>query len=279
MNFTVLTALLFFIAILNLCNPTTACQDYGSKLNEEIDLRRPIWNIAHMVNHHYELDHYLSTGANAIEADLQFHPNGTLREFYHGHPCDAGRACSRRDSVPVYLEALRSRSTPDSHLFKEDFILFYIDLKTDTLDSDESKRLAGQSLGDALLDHLFHSRDSQLRIIVEVKSLSDEPLLESFIAEFESRRASELFKDRIGFDVGRESNHAGIRKMYRRLKIRNAWQSRRVTYWMDQVNVIANHRRAIQSLIDRRDAPSWKAYQKVCIWTIDLEDNLHAAIE
>lgn len=73
---------------------------------------RPFYNIAHMVNSIKEIDYYLSKGANAIEADVTFEPNGTVSYTYHGIPCDCFRHCSESEDFVKYIRYIRTITVP-----------------------------------------------------------------------------------------------------------------------------------------------------------------------
>ncbi len=74
--------------------------------------KRPFFNIAHMVNSIKEVDYYLERGANAIETDVTFSPNGTAIYTFHGYPCDCFRHCTEREKFVEYLEYIRDITTP-----------------------------------------------------------------------------------------------------------------------------------------------------------------------
>lgn len=69
--------------------------------------QRPFYNIAHMVNSIKEINYYLARGANAIETDVSFAPNGTALYTFHGYPCDCFRHCTEREEITKYLEYVR----------------------------------------------------------------------------------------------------------------------------------------------------------------------------
>lgn len=73
---------------------------------------RPFYNIAHMVNSIKEINYYLSRGANAIEADVAFSPNGSALYTFHGYPCDCFRHCTEREDITKYLEYVREITRP-----------------------------------------------------------------------------------------------------------------------------------------------------------------------
>ena len=74
--------------------------------------QRPFYNIAHMVNSIKEVNYYLARGANALEADVSFSPNGTALYTFHGYPCDCFRHCNEREEIENYLQYMREITTP-----------------------------------------------------------------------------------------------------------------------------------------------------------------------
>lgn len=73
---------------------------------------RPFYNIAHMVNSIKEINYYIARGANAIEADVSFSPNGTALYTFHGYPCDCFRHCTEREDLEKYLSHVREITKP-----------------------------------------------------------------------------------------------------------------------------------------------------------------------
>ena len=58
--------------------------------------RDPFYNIAHMTNTPRAVDWALAKGANGIEIDLEFRPNGDPFRFIHspnGEVCDCSCQC------------------------------------------------------------------------------------------------------------------------------------------------------------------------------------------
>lgn len=79
---------------------------------EELLSPRPFYNIAHMVNSIPEINYYLNRGANAIEADVTFAPNGSALYTFHGYPCDCFRHCTGSEDIVNYLKYLRTITVP-----------------------------------------------------------------------------------------------------------------------------------------------------------------------
>ena len=83
-----------------------------SVLSAQDDQPRLFYNIAHMTNSIKEVDYYLEKGANALEADVMFTPNGTATYIYHGYPCDCFRHCTEKEAFIEYIEYIREITTP-----------------------------------------------------------------------------------------------------------------------------------------------------------------------
>lgn len=79
---------------------------------KEKDTRRPIWNIAHMVNAIEQVDAAIDDGANSVEFDVKFNTTGQAHYTSHGIFCDCGRDCFRWDHFVPYLEHLRELTSP-----------------------------------------------------------------------------------------------------------------------------------------------------------------------
>lgn len=91
---------------------TIRSDDLNAPIGEELSSPRPFYNIAHMVNSIPEINYYLSKGANALEADVTFAPNGTALYTFHGYPCDCFRHCTGSEDIVNYLKYLRTITVP-----------------------------------------------------------------------------------------------------------------------------------------------------------------------
>lgn len=88
------------------------CAAFALHHSSAVAQHRPFYNIAHMVNSIKEINYYLARGANAIESDVSFAPNGTALYTYHGYPCDCFRHCTEREDIVKYLEYAREVTRP-----------------------------------------------------------------------------------------------------------------------------------------------------------------------
>lgn len=257
---------------------------------DQVDERRPIWNIGHMVNAVSQVDQFLELGANAIEADLQFYTNGTLDRFYHGFPCDAFRVCTAGSPVAEYLQNLHQRiySEPGSPLHDDRLALFYIDLKAASLRTDNAREVAGRQLAEALQENLFSVESDQslsneseannevddhrgLNVIIAAQHIQDEALLRGFVNHFEDR---ELMNRWIGFDISEDQDYETIKSVYYRLNVTNVWQSHGQTNWLP------HNFRWTDRLVTLRDFSETEPYfSKICLWTVDSRSTIRRSIE
>ncbi|KAH9364918.1 hypothetical protein HPB48_000632 [Haemaphysalis longicornis] len=65
-----------------------------------------------MVNSLYDVNVFLEDGANALQADVTFSPNGRAQHTYHGPPCDCYRSCTRDSTIQDYLTKISSGRKP-----------------------------------------------------------------------------------------------------------------------------------------------------------------------
>lgn len=118
-------------------------------------MRRPIYNVAHMVNGESEINKEWVNYANAIESDLTFNADGSPKKFYHGFPCDFGRYCSREDDTDTHFETIRHKAQDSD----QNFALFWMDLKLgDSGITESGFYSSGQKLAEAMTStgSLFH---------------------------------------------------------------------------------------------------------------------------
>eukprot|EP01084_Bolivina_argentea_P206986 353253_1 len=176
----------------------------------DVDCSKPIWNIAHMVNHRDQIDEFLNLGANAIEVDVQYSPDGTigiilnagtnvafLAELWHGVPCDIGRDCERFDYIGPYLEEIRARATDGNSKYNPKLGLIYFDNK---LENGDDYHKAGQNLATEVIK-LFPSK---IYVMVGVPYTSQKSFFEGFYNKIESDAQNVQYLDRIGYEFSDE---------------------------------------------------------------------------
>ncbi|XP_077527904.1 dermonecrotic toxin SPH-like isoform X2 [Haemaphysalis longicornis] len=114
--------------------------------------RRPFYVIGNMVNSLHDVDDFLNAGANALQADVQFSPNGRALYFYHGKPCDCDRTCTRDATILEYLNYVRALRYGGK--FKGKLALLYLALKTSKL-SQHAMYRAGVDIARKLMGNLW----------------------------------------------------------------------------------------------------------------------------
>ena len=130
------------------------------------DGRRPFYIIGHMVNSIEQVRRYLDNGANVIETDIQFYPNGSVREAYHGFPCDCFRTCTRSANLRDFLTYVRNITDPNVQgSYADKMVMQFFDLK---LGTSGYKRISGREIAKHVLDYLWTKDGSRKQ---EVSSL------------------------------------------------------------------------------------------------------------
>ncbi|XP_028966979.1 phospholipase D StSicTox-betaIC1-like [Galendromus occidentalis] len=217
-----------------------------------------------MVNSIPEIDYYLNRGANAIEADVNFSPDGSALSTYHGVPCDCFRRCMLRSSFSDYLKYVREVTVHKGR----NIALLMLDLKLEESKVPKaSQRYAGIDLFTKLVDHLWYqvNQTHRVNVLVSIPRAQDRMFLKGFLSEL-NKEENQKYAKNIGYDVGMNSYLAEISSMYESLGIRkNIWQGDGITNCL--VGMRPENR--LREVIDLRDAPSGYV-RKVYYWTIDL---------
>ncbi|XP_077564988.1 dermonecrotic toxin LhSicTox-alphaIA2biv-like isoform X2 [Haemaphysalis longicornis] len=228
--------------------------------------RRPFFIIGHMVNSIKEVDEYLERGSNALEADIEFHRNGTVLGTYHGWPCDCFRGCFFREKMANFLEHVRDVSSFPYSRYRGKMLLLLLDLKTGGL-RDDVKVRAGVTLAQNLMDHLWKhvAHKDRINVIMSIGYARDRDVIRGAIAYF-TQKGDPRVLEKLGFDVGMNDPLNVISRMYRRLGIRgHRWQGDGLTNCMRFIMPVDRLVKAI------RWRNTDKGYMdKVYQWTIDL---------
>ncbi|KAH9364917.1 hypothetical protein HPB48_000633 [Haemaphysalis longicornis] len=106
-----------------------------------------------MVNSLYDVRVFLEDGANALQADVTFSPNGRAQHTYHGPPCDCYRTCTRDSTIKDYLNNLRVVSSGEGK-FQGQVALLYLALYTSHV-PDEYHHQAGVDIAEKLQKYLW----------------------------------------------------------------------------------------------------------------------------
>uniref|UniRef100_G3MT54 GP-PDE domain-containing protein n=1 Tax=Amblyomma maculatum TaxID=34609 RepID=G3MT54_AMBMU len=190
------------------------------------DKRRPLFVFGHMANTLEDLDEYIQDGANAIEADFTFAPNGSALKLYHGPiNCFCGLDCEHSIDIPTYLTFMRDSVGPGGP-YAGKLLLFYADTKTDNLSGDRVYA-AGVSLAQNLIHYLWMNVPYRrmLNVIVSIFQLKDKELLRGALDTFLQTPNPSHYLDHVGFDVGGYNLLNDIAQTYKELGIyKHRWQ-------------------------------------------------------
>ncbi|GFY71447.1 dermonecrotic toxin Hl-PLD1 [Trichonephila inaurata madagascariensis] len=226
-----------------------------------------------MVNSLRQVKHYLDRGANALESDVQFNPDGSVREVFHGFPCDCFRTCHRSAKLSDYLQHVREITDPNiEDSYYEKMLLQFLDLK---LSSSNNKKESGRDLAKHVLEHLWskdRNRKQEVRVVLYVEGTSDAEFFVGFIEEFKERGQGSRLKD-VGFDGGMSSLYE-IRDMFKALGIKdNIWQGDGKTNCISAFYPDGRLRRAV-FIRDSKNGFISKVYH----WTIDLKIRMRSSL-
>lgn len=237
--------------------------------------RRPVYNIAHMVNSIAKFDEAMEGGANSVETDVTFADNGTATKLFHGVPCDCFRACNIQEEVPPFLQYVRRTTSGHRRKYNDKLALLLLDLKVGNVEADNKYR-AGVDIAENLLRHLWHGVVpwQAMKVLLSVPSVSDKKVLEGAIQTISRLNPAAL--DKIGFDISNNDKLDTIREMYRELGIDgHRWQGDGISNCLSLLRPAAR----LQSVIDNRDSKEPDGYvEKAYQWTVDLPKQLRRSL-
>lgn len=269
---------------INNTNLTTSVE--AKATTQQRILRRPLYNIAHMVNSLKEIDDYLARGANAFETDVYFAPNATPAFTFHGYPCDCFRHCGEREKFDVYLARIRELTTPGNDRYDPRLVLLMLDVKMTRVEHS-AKALAGESLAKALLKHLYknleksndannNTKGANIKILVSIDHVYDYDFVLGFQNEMESHGRAWIFQEMIGWDIGLNDPIFAIEGLWKRFDtVKNIWQGDGRSNCVSPFYNLAR----LSQILKKRDSVIVKSYiRKVYQWTVDLTVNIRTAL-
>uniref|UniRef100_A0A2L2YPV5 Sphingomyelin phosphodiesterase, putative n=1 Tax=Parasteatoda tepidariorum TaxID=114398 RepID=A0A2L2YPV5_PARTP len=227
-----------------------------------------------MVNSIYEMEEHLARGANAIEADLTFFSNGSVKQIYHGYPCDCYRVCDEKENFAKYLNHIRDLVNPDHSDRKRSLTFLFLDLKLgDVVRSEKYK--TGEEIAKYLITHLWSNdlTEPHIHVLLSIPHVSDAETIRGVRDTFtNSKRESTMQK--LGFDVGLNDDLNNIRRMWVKLGVtENRWQGDGITNCLRAFRDDSRLRHAI------RIRDSGTAFiDKVYDWTLDTTAQIRRSL-
>ncbi len=239
--------------------------------------KRPVYNVAHMVNGQSQIDDDWVDPANAIESDLAFNSDGSPKEFYHGpFPCDCFRNCIKKDTVAAHFAAIREKALDPN----KNMALLWIDLKLAASGITEFKG-SGEKLAKVITqsNSLFPpGKDVPIHVLLGAEAFNQNQFFVGFLAYIKSKRP-ELF-DKFGFDFsGTDATVDEILQAFKEIGIKkNIWVGDGI------INCIPRGTSRLERILAKRDElGSDVAPFKVYSWTIDnkksLRNNLQLGVD
>ncbi|XP_015910248.2 dermonecrotic toxin StSicTox-betaIB1i-like isoform X1 [Parasteatoda tepidariorum] len=233
-------------------------------LEPAVNSRRPIWNIAHMVNSLAEVDVYLNKGANALEFDVQFNSDGEALYTHHGFPCDFFRKWWMWENIDAYLDKMRNLTTPGHEEFRKELVLLFLDLKVGKL-TPLSLKHASKSLANKLKDIYWKRGKSgaQAYLMIALPSLKQIEFIGNFMRTLQEDDAS-FCSDKIGFTFfGNEDIETISSVLHHSQVSHRIWQGDGITNWLPRCY------RRLKKLLKMRNEEKIQHFSKVYWWTVD----------
>lgn len=247
---------------------------FENNVRASADSRRPLYIVAHMVNSIFEIDEYIARGANAIEADVAFNSNGTVKSIYHGYPCDCYRVCDEREDFGKYLNRVRDLANPNHSDYQKSLTLLFLDLKLSEVSRSQKYR-AGEEIAKHIITNLWTDdlSDPRISVLLSIGHTSDSEAVRGVQDTFtKSHRGSSMKK--LGFDVGLNDDLNSIRRMWTKLGVRvNRWQGDGITNCLRMFRDDIRLRHAIRI----RDTGTG-FIEKVYDWTVDITANIRRSL-
>ena len=232
--------------------------------------RRPIYNVAHMVNGKSQINAQWVNEANAIESDLAFRDDGYPDKFYHGVPCDCGRECTYKDDVTAHFDTIRRKALRD-----KTFGLFWLDLK---LGKMKDYMFSGRQLAIEITKRgsLFPPGEivPKINVLLGAQELGQKNFFRGFRQYIQENRPELLHK--FGYDFSNQNLKIDdILATFEELGIReNIWMGDGIT------NCFTRNNERLIKILQRRDSNSPQlAPSKVYAWTADKTSTMRTWLQ
>lgn len=240
-------------------------------LESDEDIRRPIWNVAHMVNDLYIVEYYLDQGANSLEFDVSFDWEGNAKYTFHGYPCDCFRSCTRYEDFETYLHYMRMLTTPGNNNYREELVLLFMDLKLGSL-STAAKIHAGEDIAIKLLDHYWMrgSSGATANILISFSSINHMEFVNSLLQKLKDENFTH-YATKLGFDISGNEDIDVIRSAFEVVNITNQiWQGDGIT------NCLPRGISRLKEALRQRDELTF--IDKVYWWTVDRKSTMRTTL-
>ncbi len=156
-------------------------------------------------------------------------------------------------------------------------VLLFLDLKISQL-APSVKAVSGQELAASLVNHLFKSSSSKVKVLLSVGHVFDYDFILGFENELEVRKLNHL-NDLIGWDVGLNDPLFAIESMWKRLDtVKNVWQGDGRTNCLSPFYNLGRLTAAVRRRDEKNLMRPEPYMDKVYHWTIDLTVNLRASL-
>lgn len=241
--------------------------------------QRPFYVIGHMVNSIMEVDTFVESGANALEADVQFEGSGKATEMYHGVPCDCFRVCTRGTPFTEYLEYMREVTSLEGGKFQGRITLLVLDLKTSGI-SEGNQYQAGVDIGRKLIRHLWKdvSPSNTLDVLVSITKPKDGDIFRGVLDAIRADTNSRYWMKRIGFAFDQFHDPAEIGRVFSQNGIvGHRWLGSGITNCLLHTSVYDQLKDIVACRDDRTSGCDY--VDKCFTWTLDKESSMARGIK
>ena len=232
------------------------------------NVKRPIYNVAHMVNGNDEINKEWVNSSNAIENDLSFSSDGKPLYFYHGSPCDCFRDCEEWDPVLDHFNTIRQKALADPT-----FSLVWLDLKLGDVEKDKLM-LSGKQLAVEMTKEgsLFPpgADTASINVLLGAQELDQKDFFTGFRQYIMDNRLELL--PQFGYDISNQDLEIDdILAAFEELDINeNIWIGDGIS------NCISRGNKRLIKILQRRDSATNNGIApfKVYGWTADRYDTM-----
>lgn len=163
--------------------------EYQNMIRKSINVKRPFYVMAHMLNDINQVKPAVDSGVNLVETDVYFE-NGLPTRMHHGYPCDFARVCGDSTEIKTYLYGIyKLTKKPVGLLF--DLKLQYLN-KTDFYN-------AGKKLAEYIFDILYNKGTiNKPKSIISLSTTDDGDFLDGFRSH---PKWNTFLNDNVAFEV------------------------------------------------------------------------------
>lgn len=243
-----------------------------------VRVKKPVYNIVHMVNSLDKFDAAMDSGANAIQMDVELRRDGSAYLVRYGEAFNCRcsvEECERKEEFIEMLKYIRETTANYSAKYGRKLCLVVLHIKSNI--SWAYKYNSGVRIAEQLVNYLWSGVAvwNAMNVLFSVESSEDE--------KFISGANATVFKlmphmiNKIGYDARFENDLVELGRMYTRLGIEgNYWQGDGSATCLLAIRNTAR----LQTVLDLRDTESRHRYpRKVYHWVVDIPIYMQGSLQ